>query len=59
MIVKVWVLIIFMRIGYAGGPVIVDNIASQEDCVFIQNNMKQVYTYEHSKCIQYDKVISK
>lgn len=32
MVITVWVLVGFMGISGAGGPIVVDNIASQEDC---------------------------
>lgn len=55
--IKVWVLVFYMGHHAAGGPTVIDNIATKEECVRIQkiisyNNRKANY----SKCIQVEKV---
>lgn len=31
--ITVWVLVLYFRAGYGGGPVVIDNIASHAECV--------------------------
>lgn len=38
--IKVWVLIAYMWTGNAGGPLVIDNIASQQECERVAENIR-------------------
>ena len=61
--IKVWVLIAYMWAGYAGGPVIIDNIASKSECERLVQSIKylsssdsRLYSNPPSTCIEVWKV---
>jgi hypothetical protein len=52
----VWVLIIFMsRTAHNGGPVVIDNIASMQECVRVQEVVKQSLMVDSTRCIEVKK----
>lgn len=40
--IKVWILIAYMQTGYSGGPLVVDNIATQQECVRLAANVRYI-----------------
>ena len=55
--IKVWVLWVYMGATYyGGGPMIVDNIATKEECIRLQNVMHEGNYVKRSKCFEVVKV---
>jgi hypothetical protein len=54
--VKVWMLYLFMNYVNAGGPMVIDNIASYSECRRVQLVMAQRPYYNDSQCIEVWKV---
>ena len=51
MIVKVFVLVLYMSGGRDGGPTVIDNIATKEMCVALANELKtEVVRVRSAKC---------
>ena len=61
MVVTVWVLVGFMGISGAGGPIIVDNIATKDACETLKNSMDGDAGFRNGlpfKCHPVPKIIS-
>lgn len=61
--IKVWVLIAYMWTGYSGGPLVIDNIASESECERLAQNIRVLskgetgfYSYSPSRCVEVWKV---
>ena len=53
----VWVLVIYMSSGgHNGGPTVIDNIATQEECVRVSQVVAQSNRVDSLKCIQVRKL---
>ena len=53
----VWVLVIYMSgNGHNGGPTVIDNIATQEECVRVSQVVAQSNRTDSLRCIQVKKV---
>jgi len=52
---KVWVLLIYMSWYNTGGPVVIDNIATQQECVRIQQIVRARSEYRSSQCMEVHK----
>lgn len=55
--ISVWVLVFWMSAGHAGGPAVIDNIASQQECARIQSLVREIREFgATSRCIEVRKV---
>lgn len=62
--IKVWVLIAYLYSGNAGGPFIIDNIATQQDCERVAENVKYMaslsthtlYSTVPTRCVEVRKI---
>jgi hypothetical protein len=53
----VWVLVFYMAGGsYNGGPAVIDNIATKEECVRIQQIVLTAKRIDDARCIEVRKV---
>lgn len=53
MVVSVWVLILSFYVGNGGGSVIIDNIVSRDECLRVQNVMREdSYNVKSSRCVE-------
>lgn len=52
---KVWILIFFLKWGNAGGPAVIENIASKEECARVQAVIGSMDSHLHSRCIEVSK----
>jgi hypothetical protein len=50
--VKVWILIFYMGGTTSGGPAVIDNIATREECQRIEKVMGEVRGMTASRCIE-------
>lgn len=58
--VKVWVLLIYFKLGYGGGMTSIDNIATKDECYKKQEEVSLVYkdsfgTVLKTMCIEVEK----
>ena len=54
MTITVWVLVLYMSTYQTGGPAVIDNIASKEQCEILVNEIKA--TGNRAKCYVVEKV---
>ena len=61
--IKVWVLIAYMWSGYSGGPFVIDNIATQQDCERVAANINYLskesnglYSNSPTRCVEVWKI---
>ena len=62
--IKVWVLIAYLYSGNVGGPLVIDNLASQQDCLRLSENIEymartnnyRLYSNVPARCVEVWKV---
>lgn len=61
--IKVWVLVAFIGYTHTGGPLVIDNIATQHECVRLADNIKylaknnpSIYLDAHTRCVEVWKI---
>ena len=52
----VWVLVFYMGSSYNGGPAVIDNIATKEECVRVQQIVLRAKRIDDARCIEVKKV---
>lgn len=51
--ISVWILVFWMAADKAGGPAVIDNIASQQECVRMQALIREIREWGFSsRCIE-------
>lgn len=59
--VVVWALVLSFRVGYAGAPLVIDNIASQQDCVAVARELQKSFQGDNealkAKCVPVRKLV--
>jgi hypothetical protein len=55
--ISVWVLFVWMYGGYGGGPTVIDNIATIQECQRVSVLIKDIYGHKaESFCLEVRKV---
>lgn len=54
--IYVWVLVIYMSGGRDGGPTMIDNISTMQECQRVSQVIRESYLIESTRCIQVQKV---
>lgn len=55
--IKVWILWVYMSTPYyGGGPMVVDNIATQEECLRLQKVFRENSYVNRSRCLEVVKI---
>lgn len=54
--IYVWVLVIYMSGGRDGGPTMIDNISTMQECQRVSQVIRESYLVDSTRCIQVQKV---
>lgn len=54
--IYVWVLVIYMSGGRDGGPTMIDNISTMQECQRVSQVIRESYLVNSTRCIQVQKV---
>lgn len=56
MTIYVWVFIAYVGAGHGGGPMVIDNIVTKEQCEILINKVENSYWVRKPQCVLVEKV---